>query len=365
MSDLQGDVVSWSGTWNSFGAAKKSDTELKDLCQDLNEVQLQIFPSLTATVARDLCRSISGSLPLPNSMADISQIRREFGNLTRSFPSMCGVLWLDVTDEETEGKWTKFGDSKAVASLPWKTNYPDGDIIQNCAIVVVNDSTGIIDTKCNRLNCAMCKVTSPPVWIMRGACEITERNKYFVNIQPRPGEYVFQGYSDYRIEFKNGSWLWTARKTGKTVAEFKNETSVNRWPQGRRTWLLKETVCDQKAGELRTLLLTPCSSGKFTCDDASCIPLYQRCDLKPDCDDGSDEKDCLLVQFPVSYRKDIPPRAYSNLTKTLPIKIYLIIESINVDTANMVMHTNLNLSMTWIDKRIDLLNLNTDKALNR
>uniref|UniRef100_A0A3Q3NA32 SCO-spondin n=1 Tax=Mastacembelus armatus TaxID=205130 RepID=A0A3Q3NA32_9TELE len=37
----------------------------------------------------------------------------------------------------------------------------------------------------------------------------------------------------------------------------------------------------------------PCSSKQFHCDSGECVHLDRRCDLKEDCVDGSDEKDCV------------------------------------------------------------------------
>ena len=43
------------------------------------------------------------------------------------------------------------------------------------------------------------------------------------------------------------------------------------------------------------MTLTKCSINEFTCNDGSCVPLENRCDLKPDCEDNSDEKLCKKV----------------------------------------------------------------------
>ena len=41
---------------------------------------------------------------------------------------------------------------------------------------------------------------------------------------------------------------------------------------------------------LKTFL--ECTAHEFRCNDGSCIDIRLRCDLRPDCRDESDEKDC-------------------------------------------------------------------------
>ena len=58
-------------------------------------------------------------------------------------------------------------------------------------------------------------------------------------------------------------------------------------------WETSERFCE---GDKRQLLtLTKCLEDEFTCDDGSCVPIENRCDLKQDCEDNSDEKLCQKV----------------------------------------------------------------------
>ena len=64
-------------------------------------------------------------------------------------------------------------------------------------------------------------------------------------------------------------------------------------PVGRKKWNTSERFCSTE--KIQLLTLTKCSKHEFTCNDGSCQPLENRCDLKPDCEDNSDEKLCKKV----------------------------------------------------------------------
>lgn len=51
--------------------------------------------------------------------------------------------------------------------------------------------------------------------------------------------------------------------------------------------------------------------GSFCCDDGTCIPSELVCDGDSDCSDQTDERSCEMVQLPVPYSKQAPPRHYT------------------------------------------------------
>lgn len=72
-------------------------------------------------------------------------------------------------------------------------------------------------------------------------------------------------------------------------------------PVGRKKWTINDRYCGGQTTKLLTL--TKCSEDEFTCNDGSCQPLSTRCDLKPDCEDNSDEKLCKKVVIDGEYFK--------------------------------------------------------------
>ena len=111
----------------------------------------------------------------------------------------------------------------------------------------------------------------------------------------------------------------------------------------------------------RNLTFSSCEVGReFTCNFGRCINITKRCNNVKDCNDGSDEEDCTIIDIPQSYDKLEPPRSGS----FSPLVVYLrvTIENINeIDTKHMMIDTTMMLTMMWRDKRLKFRNLPLDR----
>lgn len=136
------------------------------------------------------------------------------------------------------------------------------------------------------------------------------------------------------------------------------------YPFGTNVWTLGSNVCNMAAGTTVNLTLSLCGEGKFTCADGSCISLEQRCDLRLDCPDHSDEVQCSLVAVPAGYRITIPPPP---TTHSQPLPVYFIINILSfpsIVTEDLTFVTSLQLKLRWTDTRLNYLNLKDDRTLN-
>ena len=103
-------------------------------------------------------------------------------------------------------------------------------------------------------------------------------------------------------------------------------------------------------GANHVLTLSDCHPKKFTCDSGHCIDIIKRCDNIKDCEDYSDETDCVLIRVPDSYVKMESPDTslYANVT---------IVSIHRIDTLNMAMELSLNIELQWNDNRLEYANL--------
>ena len=132
----------------------------------------------------------------------------------------------------------------------------------------------------------------------------------------------YDGYKRASLTQQNGTWKL---QTEGVLAETSSD-----YPLGRRQWNYIDRACGIKSAIKTSLTLSRCYFGKeFTCDSGECISMSQRCNTNTDCDDGSDEEMCHLVQIPNSYNKILSPGAYGKNDE--PVSLLTHVNIISVD----------------------------------
>nr|XP_053640647.1 uncharacterized protein LOC128694519 [Cherax quadricarinatus] len=269
-------------------------------------------------------------------------------------------IWSPLNDKKEENVWVASYDKNLIDnSSYWSPDEPNGYRYENCAAV---RKDGLIDDDCAWKRCALCTFTEPQRFSLLGSCEPELRNVYFVAYQEEYGGLIFRSYGSNHIKKVNGTWIYINAVQNYTIA--KMEPFDPDFPMGRRWWQLEREVCDQESGGRRRMLLTPCRSDHYTCDDGTCIPHHYRCDLKYDCRDRSDELDCELILFPQDYHQNLPPRVPGKEDSKLPVIINVVIKSIDVQTVQMSMKLSYEIEMIWFDNRLQYYNLKSNASLN-
>ena len=134
-------------------------------------------------------------------------------------------------------------------------------------------------------------------------------------------------------------------------------------PVGKKSWMLPESSCNMGLDEERTLLLTSCRIGQYSCDDGQCIDIVHRCDGLAHCTDLSDEKSCQLVNIdPEKYLKGKTPPSES---KTLPVEVSSQVwEILEIQEVGQLTALQFELSLKWYDSRLQYYNLKDDEKMN-
>ena len=70
-----------------------------------------------------------------------------------------------------------------------------------------------------------------------------------------------------------------------------------------------------------------CTENEFSCNNGICVSMDQRCDGRSDCDDSSDEEECILIVPDAGYNKFKIPTSKG---KTITILIKFTSFTINL-----------------------------------
>ena len=127
--------------------------------------------------------------------------------------------------------------------------------------------------------------------------------------------------------------------------------------------------CSKRRGQNSKLIkFTTCAEGRFTCDDGLCIDMDKRCDQVSNCEDESDENDCITVVVKDNYNKKIAPFTFDKqLNSIIPVNVNVsidVIDVLGIIEVNQEFELKLSLSMEWYDSRILYHNLKKSRAAN-
>lgn len=355
--DLEGDYISWNVGWTLHNVDSYL-IDYKELCKRKQKNFFFSFTKLLYNEAFYICEALGSHLPVPYCNQTLSRFYSRFKEFLPDDTNCQKDIFTPLTDEQEEDVWRRFYDGTEINSTIWQPGEPNGLEFESCALT---DTDGMYDVDCaTHEGCALCEFKERAIFSLLGTCELELRNIYFQAHQNKTDEIVFRGYGEYRIQFADKRWIWVDVTKNETIAIM--DLHEPNFPMGRRNWTLVRQICKQKSGK-RVLLLTHCKDNQFTCDDATCISLEKRCDLKYDCLDHSDEMNCRLISFPEGYKKDLPPRG-NGKNNILQMSMKILVESVAVDTTLMLIRVSYFLHLSWYDNRLNLINLKETSNLN-
>lgn len=372
----KGNIIAWiDSNFNIKNAIRSRQDNLDFLCH--NEKQFVMFAEdLTLSNAELLCNAHGGRIATPDSkeengriMEIINNHKKSCLNRTNLNPIQMGrAVWLGL--KHTNKRWYNVNYNGTISTLKYNTSwdklrvregradYPNG----GCAFVQGDGSWGFRDTAtCTKLKlCTICSFDATPVFTLKGLChkDFAFDYNYYMAINSSHQITHYDGHQTSNLT-RHGS-KWAAEREGVKV-----ERHFTTHPLGRSMWNLYDNRTGVIEPQRRRLTLSVCELGKqFTCDSGQCVSRQSRCDSVVDCQDGTDEHNCVLVTIPKSYKRCRTPepviphsRKYIK-SDIFPIKIrFRVISFDQIDTVNMKIGITAEIHSTWKDSRLIFTNL--------
>ncbi|KAG7170875.1 Glutamate-gated chloride channel-like 3 [Homarus americanus] len=371
---IEGEAMAWSlQQWKLNGDVRWRVRSLSEVC-DTSTRMLVIFPDrFTLTAAIHFCQVVGGQVAVPLSSEENTRVYEASSSMAENCSGGQGAsfMWLGAHDQLREGQWITWGSGQRLTwEGPWRGAGPNGGTSENCLVMLSGKYPAHwSDITCldSYRFCMTCEFSRRSTLHMKGAalCDGSPFNTlYFLNQNASDRPHL-AGFLHSVINWNpdTHSWLLTSLKVEGAMASW-TPAKEGMYPFGTNNWVLGSEVCGMSPGTTVPLTISVCGIGQFTCADGSCIELWQRCDLRVDCPDQSDESSCSLVEVPQGYSTTIPPPPLSH-SHTLPITFFAEIMAFpSIITQDLTMMATFKLALRWRDVRLNFLNLKEDLSLN-
>ncbi|KAK8394124.1 hypothetical protein O3P69_006367 [Scylla paramamosain] len=366
----EGDVVAWSSTqWTVEGAVEDLQFQEEEYC--VKRPRFTVFPELRVnSEAKQLCVNLKSRLAVPRNAEDNERLYAQalpFLNQCRPPNHAKGFFWLAATDESENGVWT---DLEGV--LLNYTNFVGTNkaLSRECAIYLIPpNNQGWDDTTCSDLYkfCSACREETPAVLKMRGLCEPEDLKAAWFTLHQRPGQKpVFKGFTKYIVEpvkESETSWRLVNLWTNTTLALL--HAHGLHYPMGMQQWQLLEDyeVCGKSKDTQHMLSLSACHAFEYTCGDGTCVNLSQRCDLRVDCPDNTDEIGCEKLVKPQDYLSSLTPAGVEPGPLALNLSLQVLGFS-EINLRDLKLTVDLATTLSWYDQRLQYRNLKAIREIN-
>ncbi|XP_068232666.1 LOW QUALITY PROTEIN: uncharacterized protein [Palaemon carinicauda] len=342
---------------NKLGPVSISSLKVSDLCKQ--QPHYLVLPERrTVTASLVQCHLLNASMVVPSSKEENSRIR----NLLAPFMDACSStpwkIWLGITDEMHEGVWIDLNGDKPVEFENFVSPYPYGGRSDNCAALLPDGTWG--DAKCSLKKCSACHVQPSKYLYLRGLCFDNEHETRFRVEGYIEGRPLFRGYYDLLVMWNQSLSQWLLTNTVNTTIASMSPSDLNDYPLGQNEWTIKSLICGTHIGAKVNLSLSPCMPDHFMCYSGECIKHQYRCNLRFECEDGSDEDDCDVVHLESGYRSHLPPPGLGNLPLQLALN-FTLARFVAIDIIKMSISVDFQVSISWEDNRLSFSHLESTK----
>ncbi|XP_064111255.1 uncharacterized protein LOC135218736 [Macrobrachium nipponense] len=341
----------------------ETSTNLSQLCRSTSHFYLMLPEMRSFKDTISICRVLNSTVVAPRSAMENERLTQEmvpFHDVC--FPSTTWKIWLGFTDELEEDVWRDVATQQPTSYKNFGPNFPHGGRIYNCVCLMTDGHW--IDTECKNTNrrCTACQLDRSDFLRLRGLCYDSEHETRFRASGYIHGRPFFYGYYNMLIVWDPDRNAWELKNVSKnkTILSI-STTALNSYPFGKHAWTVNTEVCGQAPGKSMILSLSPCNRKQFMCRSGDCILHTSRCNLRYDCEDGTDEVDCNRIIVSDEYQNQLPPVGPGG--KALQLRLELLITRIaSIDELSMAITLEFGLTLSWIDERITIKHLKSSSG---
>ena len=169
---------------------------------------------------------------------------------------------------------------------------------------------------------------------------------------------------------KKEEWIWVDRKNHNGMATSNSRSDSLFIGINNVNFQNTSDICVKgKLNKIVKVKMTTCLTGnQFTCDDGICISMDKRCDQSINCNDGSDELNCAMIEMGNNYNSKISPFKFDDaLNKVIPASVSAsikILDIIKIGEVDNLFTMKFVFIMEWYDYRLRFHNLKRKRSSN-
>ena len=365
-NDLEnGNIINWKTAEWDLGDFEQKDLNRSEICEKEEDLMKMVSGKRNMMESMKICKQLKGTLAPANNASswnELVEFSREHGRLCS------GYIWTSYSDEDKENKFVDLSSGQEMSWSHWGIGQPNGNTEQNCVEVKTSNKC-MNDVSCLSKRCTVCLIKNKPQLYLRGHCHEKDIDHTYIMMfdQKEYGKCFMKGWSltDIIWNLKEQTWNLISKNNQMKIAYLNGSIDC---PIGTHKWTYLDGGCHDTNIAKRSLNLHSCNLKEWPCSDGTCIPKEKRCDGKVQCEDHSDEQECLIVSTPEMYEKRRPP-AVLELRNSVPkkqaigvsINILKFQEFIEVESTFKV---SFEIILQWRDSLIQFNFLKKDSAKN-